>query len=54
MDQPEFVLSPETGEPSRVTLFPRIKPWHIRIGDFDLYVVVGEGEVEDPGPELQR
>ncbi|MDX6438589.1 MAG: hypothetical protein QOF45_1172 [Gaiellaceae bacterium] len=56
MPEPDFVLSPKDGEPSRVTVVPRAKPWLVRFGTYDLYVVIAPGSTTEPpvGPERTK
>jgi len=52
--QPHHDLTPNPEKPPRITLSYRSTPWHIRIGEHDLFVQVDCDEDSDPivGPEL--
>lgn len=51
--KPDFSFTPKPGEPVKVTLAARERPWHLRLGELDLFITVGSGEGEEPpvGPE---
>ena len=52
MSEPDFEFNPQPGQATRVTLASRQTPWHIRIGENDLYVAVTGGTTEpNVGPE---
>jgi hypothetical protein len=56
MADPDFVVEPQAGRKTRLTLSGRAEAWHIRVGSFDLLVTVKcpEPEVPDVGEEIIR
>lgn len=54
--EPDFDVSPESGQLTRLTLTPRSRPWHIRVSGHDIYATVAAAEAKpepEPGPEAE-
>ena len=46
--KPDLSFTPAPGEPVEVTLEARARPWHVRLGEVDLFITVGAGAGDEP------